>query len=306
MSDVSVPPAPPVTVEVIEARDFRVTLGACLGTGLGRPGESVAGDVYRIAPGARPKALTLGPGAVPVGEHRLLSEDGETLTVVALDLVGDGAAILPLAPIAPGLGYTLLSSRAPEAGPALPDRVAAALARGTSVVLGDGRPCPVETLEPGDAVLTRDHGPRPLRALLHARVRAAGGFAPVVFAPGTIGNAGDLVLSPAQRLHLFRVGGGPDGGDLDCLVEARRLVDGDRIRLREGGFVDYYGLVFDRHEVIYAEGFPCESLCLTPALAARLPAAMRAALARLGGLPPVRPGPRPESAAADLTPFRGG
>ena len=49
-------------------------------------------------------------------------------------------------------------------------------------------------------------------------------------------------------------------GQAEILIQAKHLVDGRAIRRREGGFVDYYSLVFDRHEVIYAEGIACESL----------------------------------------------
>ena len=40
---------------------------------------------------------------------------------------------------------------------------------------------------------------------------------------------------------------------------------------REGGFVDYHSLVFDRHEIIYAEGIPAESLMVNEATVSRLP-----------------------------------
>jgi len=57
----------------------------------------------------------------------------------------------------------------------------------------------------------------------------------------------------------------------EILVQAKHLVDGEQIVLREGGFVEYYSLVFDAHEIIYAEGIPAESLMVTEATVARLP-----------------------------------
>jgi hypothetical protein len=44
--------------------------------------------------------------------------------------------------------------------------------------------------------------------------------------------------------------------------------------LREGGFVDYFGLVFDQHEIIYAEGIPAESLMVNEATVSHLPPEM--------------------------------
>ncbi len=51
----------------------------------------------------------------------------------------------------------------------------------------------------------------------------------------------------------------------EVLVQAKHLVDGEAIFLREGGFVDYFSLVFDQHEIIYAEGIPAESLMVNDA-----------------------------------------
>ncbi|MGL5012449.1 MAG: Hint domain-containing protein, partial [Paracoccaceae bacterium] len=45
----------------------------------------------------------------------------------------------------------------------------------------------------------------------------------------------------------------------------------DTIFIREGGMVDYFSLVFDAHEIIYAEGIPAESLMVTEATLNRLP-----------------------------------
>jgi len=57
----------------------------------------------------------------------------------------------------------------------------------------------------------------------------------------------------------------------ELLVQAKHLVDGERVFLREGGFADYFSLVFDKHEIIYAEGVPAESLMVNDATVSRLP-----------------------------------
>ena len=62
-------------------------------------------------------------------------------------------------------------------------------------------------------------------------------------------------------------------------------MDGERIFLREGGFVDFLSIVFDRHEIIYAEGVPAESLMVNDATVNRLPAELSADVkARFPGL----------------------
>ena len=62
----------------------------------------------------------------------------------------------------------------------------------------------------------------------------------------------------------------------ELLVQAKHLVDGERVFLREGGFVNYFSIVFDHHEIIYAEGIPAESLMVNEATLQRLPTELSA------------------------------
>jgi len=139
------------------------------------------------------------------------------------------------------------------------------------ITLATGAQRAIEDLRPGDRVLTRDHGGQPLRWVGKATLKAVGPFAPVVIAKGTLGNAGDLIVSQHHRMFLYqreRVAGLPTS---EILVQARHLVDGENIFIREGGFADYFSLVFDRHEIIYAEGVPAESLMVNETTVNRLP-----------------------------------
>jgi hypothetical protein len=119
--------------------------------------------------------------------------------------------------------------------------------------------------------LTRDHGAQGVRWIGRATLRAVGAFAPVVIAAGTLGNSGDLIVSQHHRMFLYQRQRSADMPTSELLVQARHLVDDKRVFLREGGFVDYFSLVFDRHEIIYAEGVPAESLMVTEAIISRLP-----------------------------------
>ena len=109
-------------------------------------------------------------------------------------------------------------------------------------------------------------------------LRAEGGFAPVVVQPGVMGNPGPLVVSPHHRLFLYRRDARNLTGAAGLLVQARHLVDDSAILRREGGHVEYFSLVFDAHEVIYAEGVPCESLMVCPSVLTRLPEDLAAPL----------------------------
>ena len=143
----------------------------------------------------------------------------------------------------------------------------------------------MQTLADGDRVLTRDHGAQEIRWVGKATLRAKGAFAPVVIAAGTLGNQSDLIVSPHHRIFIYQRGPKRLGGTAELLVQAKHLVDGERVTRREGGFVDYHSLVFDRHEIIYAEGIPAESLLVTEATVSLLPPDLsREVRARFPGL----------------------
>jgi hypothetical protein len=86
-----------------------------------------------------------------------------------------------------------------------------------------------------------------------------------------LGNAGDLIVSQHHRMFLYQRKRKAGVATAELLVQAKHLVDGERVFIREGGFVDYFSLVFDRHEIIYAEGVPAESLMVNDATLNRLP-----------------------------------
>jgi len=275
---------PSQSVQAYPAGAIRVVLGANLGDAVGAPDQVALGDVYRLKPQARSRRmmLRLRPGedapAVqeiaagseigsagnlihPLALLTLLAPDGERLVLVT---VWHGASLssfaLPLSPMVAGKDYTLVEVGTEFAGLRLADMICVSFAAGTLITRPGGMPDPIETLRPGDLVLTRDHGAQPIRWIGKATFRAAGSFAPVVISAGTLGNLGDLAVSPHHRIFLYQRHGRSLGGTPEVLVQAKHLVEGDRVWRREGGFVDYYSLVFDRHEIIFAEGIPVESL----------------------------------------------
>lgn len=306
MSAVPDSPAPGHACQVFAAEDIFVSMGANLGDGLGLPGDVVEGDIYQLDPEAQPLRLVLSRAAAPGGgdsvlaegsdlggpgdrvrlsaRYTLMSPDGDRVELLALAVAGRLCA-LPLAPMAARMDYTLLAiDTAPEAT-RLADLISVSFARGTLITLATGRQMAIEDLRPGDLILTRDHGPQPLRLAGRATLRAHGAFAPVVIPAGTLGNCGDLIVSQHHRMFLYqrhRPGGLPTS---ELLVQARHLVDDETVFIRQGGFVDWFSLVFDRHEIIYAEGIPAESLMVNDATVSRLPPEIAAEVqARFPGL----------------------
>lgn len=210
------------------------------------------------------------------GRISLMAPDGDMVEVLVLETPASGNGdqlrlALPLSPLMPMQNYTQIGADACPGPLRLTDMVAGAFAGGTSIAMADGSQLPVEALMPGMAVITRDHGAQPLRWRGQVRLRAQGAFAPVALMPGVMGNPRSLIVSPHHRLFLYRRDARALAGAAELLVQARHLVDGRTILRHEGGFVTYHSLVFDRHEVIYAEGVPCESLMVCPATLIRLP-----------------------------------
>ncbi|PVA06255.1 Hint domain-containing protein [Thalassorhabdomicrobium marinisediminis] len=125
-------------------------------------------------------------------------------------------------------------------------------------------PRPVEALVPGDMVLTRDEGPRPVRWIGRRSVPAVGKMAPVCIKANALGEHGELRVSPLHRILVEDARAELLFGDSEVLIAARDLVNDHSIRSIDGGEVEYVHLLFDRHQVIYAEGLATESFLPGP------------------------------------------
>ena len=118
---------------------------------------------------------------------------------------------------------------------------------------------PVERLRVGDLVMTRDHGPQPLRWVGRRRHSGRGIFAPVCIAAGALGNARNLLVSQQHRVLLTGWQAELYFGEAEVLVAAKHLVNGGTIRLCPRDEVEYLHIMFDRHEIVTSEGLPSES-----------------------------------------------
>ncbi len=130
---------------------------------------------------------------------------------------------------------------------------------GTLIDTADG-PRAVETIPEGTLVLTADHGPQPVRRVLSKRVAGTGALAPVRIPAGLLGNSRDLLVSPHHRMMLAGWQAELLTGETEVLVAAGDLAQGsDRIHRQPMDSVTYVHLLFDRHEIIFAEGAATES-----------------------------------------------
>lgn len=129
-----------------------------------------------------------------------------------------------------------------------------------------GGPRAVETLEPGDRIDTRDSGPQPLvwRGETHlsgAELYLHPSLRPLRIRAGALDGGGpdvDLLVSPGHRLLLPAPAALTDEREL--LVAAGDLEDGRTVR-RDFSLtsVRYVHLMLERHEILTANGLPCES-----------------------------------------------
>jgi hypothetical protein len=131
-------------------------------------------------------------------------------------------------------------------------------ADGTLIETARG-PVPVESLAIDDMICTMDRGLQPVRWIGHRTVPARGKFAPICIAEGRFGNDRDLRLSPQHRVLLRGWQAELLFGEEEVRVAAKHLLRCDGVWRQPGGEVTYYHLLFDQHEVIFAEGAPCES-----------------------------------------------
>ena len=130
--------------------------------------------------------------------------------------------------------------------------------RGTRIKTDMGE-VSIEDLQPGDRVLTLDNGYQPIRWIGSSQRQAVGALAPIRIAAGALGNERDLLVSPQHRMLLRGWQASLMFGEAEVLVAAKALVNDRTIRVQEGGTVEYFHMLFDRHEIVFAEGAASES-----------------------------------------------
>ncbi|QQA42347.1 Hint domain-containing protein [Pelagovum pacificum] len=154
-------------------------------------------------------------------------------------------------------------------------------AAGTRIATARGAR-PIEDLCPGDLVITSDHGLRPIRWVGSRTVPGIGALAPIRFRTGTlVGQSEDIVVSPQHRMLIHGYRAELLYGDSEVLVTARHLVDGTQVLEETRPEVTYHHIMFDEHEIVYAEGAAAESFHPGQVAVTSIEAAAREELFRL-------------------------
>lgn len=267
------------------AADFKAIDGANVGDELSDSEDLCLDDVYSLSLYAERHTITVheasdGPFLVTerseVGVHghhlhldssiTLMSQGGNTVEALILAEVHPTEQtlsqifLLPLANIQSQLEYRLMRVDRDAAKTRLAEVSCVSFMRGTQITSGDGQQTPIESLKAGDRVLTRDNGPQTIRWIGSHTTRAIGEFATIILKAGALNNERDLHLSPNQRLFVYQRRDDLNVGRSEILVRADDLVDGETVVRVEGGFVEHFQILFDKHQIIYAEGIAAESL----------------------------------------------
>jgi len=144
----------------------------------------------------------------------------------------------------------------------------------------------VERLQPGDRVRTLDHGAQPILWVGKKDVSARADMAPVCFEAGAIGNRRALRLSPQHRVLMRGARVEMMFGVPEVLLPARAFLGLPGVSQKRARWVTYVHLLFERHEIVWAEGAPCESLLLGEMAVARLSPPADLGLREAGALMP--------------------
>ena len=132
------------------------------------------------------------------------------------------------------------------------------VAAGTRIMTMDGE-IPVEFLEPGDRIITRDSGVVTLRAIGVTEVTNEPMIRVTADSLG-LGRPGeDVLLAPGQCLLLRDWRAKALYGQAQAMVPVARLVDGQYVSHCTVASARVYTLQFDRQHVIYAEGLELAS-----------------------------------------------
>lgn len=175
-------------------------------------------------------------------------------TVEGLAFVGGPGGFPPV-----GVELTVVSASEGPGFAATAYATPMCFARGTLIETARG-PCPIEQLRIGDLIDTADHGLQPLRWVGGRHVLGVGRFAPVRIAAGHFGAERDLIVSQQHRVLVNSPAAELHFGDSEVFVPALHLADGDAVRVLSRVPVEYFHLLLDRHEVIFANGAASESL----------------------------------------------
>lgn len=131
--------------------------------------------------------------------------------------------------------------------------------RGTDIETRDGF-AKVEDLQIGDEVRTLDSGYQPVRWVGCSKTKAIGRHAPVRIQANTFGTHEEISVSPMHRVMLSETMSEALFGEAEVLAPAKFLLSHDKVsKVETGNDVEYFHMMFEKHEVVNSNGLMTES-----------------------------------------------
>ena len=299
---------------------FRCVQGVNAGDALDDLNEICLGDTYRIAAASDAERMVMhGPDpkaalTLPVSAYQRVSDGADIRAELCLTVMtqtgvmgrmrvlqGDaGCWLLPLGALDIFAPQTIISIDPIAAPLPLADPTCLAFARGTRMTLQDGSLKAIEQIGCGDLVLTRDGRGAAVLGVLRDCVPTTGRNTRIVIREGAFANESELVVSAAHRLFVPARRSQLTANGADRMEPAFKLVNGLTITAEAGGTTEYFHILLNTHEIIYAEGIPCESFLLDVTARAGLTESLSEQIATLA--PRLRHAPNPLSLAVTERP----
>ncbi len=206
----------------------------------------------------------------PVGS----TDPADDITIYVLEFGNSVQGIASSQLLDPNVEYLIISG---ENGPTVPyGDLVICFTPGTGIATPSGTMA-VETLRPGDLVCTVDNGPQPLFWIGSRVTVGIGAAMPVQVAEGALGNACALLLSQQHRVLVPpALGLGPQ-----TVAPVKGLVGLPGVDFAPRPWVRYIHLMFERHELVFANGAQVESFLPGPQALKALSPQDRASLQRL-------------------------
>lgn len=198
--------------------------------------------------------------------------------VTSLHLGGDGyqqgavQGLISTVEMVPGTSYTFDQERTSYQQNNAYSEYIACFTPGALIDTPHG-PRPIETLAPGDLVNTRDAGPQtlrmiPMRHLSPETLAARPNLRPIRIAADSLGPglpARDLLVSPQHRILAHSPIVQRMFGCTEILIAATALTRLPGVMIDNTiRAVTYMHLIFDKHEIVIANGLPSESFYCGP------------------------------------------
>lgn len=212
-------------------------------------GTYTTGDKFDVS------ALTDATGNPVNAADVVVSDDGNGNAVLTFPN-GESVTLIGVAP-------TQIDSFRELAAAGIP-----CFATGTMIETLNG-PVAIENLRVGDLVETLDHGFQPIRwigsrKLENLELLSNRHLRPVRIRAGALGSGlpeRDLLVSPQHRMLVQSKIAMRMFGKLEVLVAAKQLVVTEGVDVEETAkSVEYFHMLFDRHQIVFAEGAMAESL----------------------------------------------